>query len=77
MEPIRDAEALRRLVRDKRRQLGLNQTELAGIAGVGTRFVSELERGKPTAELGKVLQLLERLGLDVWVAKRGQRTPDE
>jgi y4mF family transcriptional regulator len=77
MEPIRDAEALGRLVRDKRRQLGLNQTELAGIAGVGTRFVSELERGKPTAELGKVLQLLERLGLDVWVAQRGQRTPDE
>lgn len=53
------------LVRRRRKDLDLTQAELAGLSGLGERFVSEVERGKETAELGKVLRLLDRLGLSV------------
>lgn len=43
--------------------MGLTQLNAAGLCGVGERFLSELERGKTTVELGKVLQVLNRLGL--------------
>lgn len=41
-------------VRVRRKAAGLSQRELGELAGVGTRFVSELERGKPTARLDAV-----------------------
>lgn len=50
-------------VRKRRKSLGLTQRDAAGLCGVGERFLSELERGKATAELGKALQVLQRLGL--------------
>ncbi len=46
---------LGRLVRKVREGRGLSQQEFADLAGVGRRFLSELENGKPTLELGKVL----------------------
>lgn len=61
------------LVRDARVQQGVDQTETAGLSGVGVRFLGELERGKPTLRLGLVLQVLGRLGMDVWIVPRGQR----
>lgn len=67
---IRDAADLGQLVRLRRKQLQLTQAELAEVAGVGKRFLSELERGKPTAEISKVLQVLSVLGLDLQVAAR-------
>ena len=50
------------LVRGTRRAQGLRQDQLAAAAGVGVRFLVEVERGKPTAQLGKVLVVLEALG---------------
>jgi len=41
------------------------------LAGVGERFLSELERGKPTAEIGLVFRVLDRFGLTLVVARRG------
>ena len=58
-------------IRDKRKSMGVRQDELAGMSGVGVRFLSELERGKVTCEMGKALQVLERLGLELWVTPRG------
>ncbi len=60
-------------VRHARLQQGVDQTETAGLSGVGVRFLGELERGKATLRLGLVLQVLGRLGLDVWIVPRGQR----
>jgi len=60
-----------RLIRRKRKESGAEQTKVAGLAGVGVRFLSELERGKPTAELEKTLRVLRRLGLEVWILPRG------
>lgn len=59
------------IIRGYRKELGVRQDEAASLAGVGTRFLSELERGKETAEVGKVLQVLQRMGLDVSVVPRG------
>ena len=50
------------IVRSTRKAAGLRQDELAGAAGVGLRFIVDLEAGKPTAQIGKVLQVLQALG---------------
>jgi HTH-type transcriptional regulator / antitoxin HipB len=61
--PIDNSEALGGLIRKRRKSLGLNQTELAGVAGTSLRFLSELERGKPTAQLDATLRVLAALGI--------------
>ena len=59
---------LGRLLRQKRKALSMDQVRAAGLAGVGVRFLSELERGKASLELGKVLQVVHRLGLELRLA---------
>jgi len=58
------------LVAHVRKTKGHSQEELADLAGVGRRFLSELEGGKTTAEFGKVLQVLTALGIDVELRQR-------
>lgn len=70
-QKIIDAKVLGTIVRDFRRSLKLTQNELAGICGVGARFVSELENGKETVEFTKVLQVLNSLGLELRLQKKG------
>ena len=48
-----------------RRERRLTQSELADQAGVGRRFLAELEAGKETAQLGKALRVLAMLGVVV------------
>jgi HTH-type transcriptional regulator / antitoxin HipB len=67
---ITNAEILGTAVRQRRRELGLTQTELAGVANTTLRFVSELERGKETVRLDVVLRVLAALGLDLVLAAR-------
>ena len=50
------------IIRDTRKAQGLRQDQLAAAAGVGLRFLVELEAGKPTAHLGKTLQVLAAIG---------------
>jgi HTH-type transcriptional regulator / antitoxin HipB len=52
-------------VQQRRNELGLNQAELAMSCGTGARFISDLENGKETCQLGKSLQVLAALGLQV------------
>lgn len=66
-----DIEYIGRLVRKQRRDQKLKQAELASIAGVGTRFVSELENGKSSLEIGRVLQVLHTMGLELSIEPRG------
>lgn len=58
------------IVRRTRKKSGLTQAETAGLCGVGNRFLSDLENGKPTLEIGKVLQVLQRIGLNLRVEER-------
>ncbi len=60
--PINTPAALGTAVQAARKRLGLTQPQLALAAGVGVRFVVELEAGKPTVRLGKVLSVLHALG---------------
>ena len=50
------------IVRTTRKACGLRQDQLAGAAGVGLRFIVDLEAGKQTAQIGKALQVLATLG---------------
>jgi y4mF family transcriptional regulator len=59
---IGSTEELGKALRHSRKALGLTQAELALAAGVGLRFVGEVEAGKPSAQLGRVMQLIEVLG---------------
>ena len=63
--PIYNPSELGELIRRRRRQLGLTQTEVAEVADTNLRFVSELERGKPTARLENVLRVLATLGIEL------------
>ena len=54
--------SLRSFIKRKRRALGLTQVELADRAGVGLRFVRELEQGKSSLRLDKVNQVLALFG---------------
>ncbi len=67
---IRTVADLGAIVREKRRAGGTDQATAAGLAGVGARFLGDLERGKATLRLGLVLQVLERLGLEVRIGPR-------
>jgi HTH-type transcriptional regulator/antitoxin HipB len=55
------------VVREARLAQGLRQDQLAAAAGVGLRFLVELEGGKPTVRLEKVLAVLNALGLRLQV----------
>ena len=55
------------IVRATRKAAGLRQDELAGAAGVGLRFIVDLEAGKTTAQIGKTLQVLAALGCSLEV----------
>lgn len=59
------------VIRKARKRTELDQETTAGLIGVGPRFLSEVERGKPSTRLGLVLKVLERLGLEVWISPRG------
>jgi y4mF family transcriptional regulator len=62
---IGDAHDLGRYVRDQRRAAGLTQADLATRALVSRRWLSDLESGKATAEIGLVLKVVAPLGLYV------------
>jgi y4mF family transcriptional regulator len=62
---IKDAKDIGELVRRRRHELGLTQTEVAEVANVNLRFLSELERGKPTARFETVMRVLWTLGIEL------------
>ena len=67
--PDRD-DHIGQFVRERRHAAGLTQVELAELAGVGVRFVSELERGKPTLRLDAVNSVLAVFGQQLGVVER-------
>ncbi len=59
---IRSSQELGALLRESRKALKLTQPELALAAGVGVRFIVDLEAGKPTLRLEQVLRVIDALG---------------
>jgi y4mF family transcriptional regulator len=62
-EIITDPAGIGIAVRRARTARGLRLEDLALAAGVGPRFLSELERGKPTVRLAETLRVIAALGL--------------
>lgn len=63
---INSAKDLGLLVRDQRKAKGWTQAKLASKAGVKPLWVSQFERGKPTAQVGLVFQTLKALSIQLW-----------
>jgi HTH-type transcriptional regulator/antitoxin HipB len=68
---------LGKTIRAARVQLRLTQEELAAAAGVGERFLSEIERGKATARFDTILRVLDALGLTISVTPRQRPTSSQ
>ncbi|MGC1513225.1 MAG: helix-turn-helix transcriptional regulator [Acidimicrobiales bacterium] len=64
-------------VRGRRQSLGLSQADLATRAGVSRPWLSDVEAGKPTAEIGLVLRLVDALGLRLDLTPENNQNPDE
>ena len=72
---VQSSAALGAIIRDRRKRLALNQLDLAGLANTGNRFIVDVENGKPTVQLQKVLDLVQLLGLEVVVRAKTARVP--
>ncbi|GAB4099161.1 type II toxin-antitoxin system Y4mF family antitoxin [Sinomonas halotolerans] len=68
--------ALAAEVRARRRALGLNQRDLAELAGVSERFVRFVEQAKPSIQLDALLAVLDALGLGLAVRPHTPRSPE-
>lgn len=71
--PIFEAADLGRAIRARRKQLGYTQAHVAAIMGVSPRLIGEIERGRQTVGIQKVLDLATGLGLDLTLTGRGAR----
>lgn len=58
-------EEIGKVVRQTRKAMGVTQKDLALTSGTGLRFIIDLEKGKPTCQLGKVLTILHTLGISM------------
>jgi len=68
---IQNTQDIGALIREARDNAKLTQAKFAALCGVGTRFISDIENGKPTAQLDKTLLVLKALGLSVIIKPRG------
>ncbi len=68
MDKLRDISAIGAKIRSIRKAQGVSQETLAGLAGTGQRYISELERGKETARIREMLKVLEALGAGLYIA---------
>jgi HTH-type transcriptional regulator / antitoxin HipB len=77
MYSVDSIHAIAAAVRGRRLSLGLSQAQLADRARVSRQWISEFEAGKPTAELGLVLRLIDALGLCLNLAEPAEGACDD
>ncbi len=70
MMKITDSKSLGQAIRMRRKELGYTQVYLSEFTGFSVTFISDLERGKPTAEIEKTIRLIHILGMDLLVERR-------
>ena len=69
---VADTLAFGKALQRRRKQLGYTQAFVAQFSGFSVSFISDLENGKQTAELGKAIYLANLLGLDCSLSPRGE-----
>jgi|LGVF01.1.fsa_nt_gb y4mF family transcriptional regulator len=67
---VSDLKAIGAMLRIKRKRMKLTQSDAAGLCNVGTRFISDLENGKPTMPFDKALKVLARFGFTLGVREK-------
>ncbi|PIG09090.1 helix-turn-helix transcriptional regulator [Comamonas sp. 26] len=77
MPTIQTTNQLGTALRTARKQLGLTQPQLALAAGVGTRFIVDLEAGKPTVRLEHVLRVIDALGGELQLGGLPDAVPED
>ena len=70
MEKIFDAASLGVAIRRRRKELNYTQSYLSEVSGLSITFISDLENGKATAEIGKTIRLINLLGMDMQLEGR-------
>lgn len=68
---INDTKSFGRALRERRKELNYTQAFLSEVSGFSVSFISDLENGKDTAELGRAIRLANLLGLDCSLDARG------
>ena len=71
MKNFTNVKELGNLIKTQRKSIGLTQEQLASWSDVGRRFVVDLESGKETIHLGKVLNILKTIGFKISITKKG------
>ena len=69
MDPVR----VGKTISSQRKKLNMTQAQLAGVANTGLRFVSDLENGKGTVQLRKLLAVLDALGYGLYIGNRWEK----
>jgi len=62
------------VVQKVRKEQGMTQVDVAGLGGMGNRFIVELEKGKETVQMQKAMEVLALLGLEMVIRKKGSST---
>lgn len=79
--PVQSVAEIGQRVRKARKEQNFTQQTVSGFMDISPRLLSELERGKETAQVGKVMQILHDIGLDVYIVPANisvyQKVPDE
>jgi transcriptional regulator with XRE-family HTH domain len=70
---ISDSKQFGAALKKRRKELGYTQRYISDFTGFSISFISDLENGKSTAELGKAIYLANMLGLDIEINARGSR----
>lgn len=72
MKTVRSAAELGAEIRKRRKELGYTQAFLAEYAGISASFLSDLENGKETVQINKLMRVVSLLGMDLMIAARGE-----
>jgi HTH-type transcriptional regulator/antitoxin HipB len=74
---IKSPATLGQFIRETRKALGATQKDLALTSGTGLRFIIDLEKGKPTCQIGKILDVLQNLGVKMEVISPVPLSPEK
>lgn len=69
---VYNSEEFGKLIKQRRKKLGYTQKYICEVSGISASFISDLENGKPTIELGKAIFLANLLGADLDIIFRGE-----
>lgn len=70
IDVVTDPASFGKVLRNRRKRLGYTQAYISEFCGLSVSFISDLENGKETAELGKAILLANLLGIDVMLNER-------